>query len=237
MDDELFIEQCLTRFVGRLARKLEPYGQKSFLQIQTEHHRQGIIFRAHNKFRGGVWRDWVAIDWQEDGILPCKLWGFVDLTSLRETANVTIGGLTSIVPAVYAIVESASYVEDENLRAMSQIFVPIRKEVLRQDENRVTRLKFYLAYTDAFVEPLCVVPDIGGGTTDYFIVKNRRAWKEEFESWLETPDYESYFDDESDESDDDTFQEEDCRMGQIDEEDGGHDEWLQDMAVESDSDS
>ena len=121
----------------------------------------------------------------------------------------------------------------ENLISMSEIFVPIRKEVLREDnENGVTRLKFYLAYTDSIVEPLCVVPDIGGGRTDYFVVKNRRKWREEFESWLETDNADCYFDDESDESDDDTVHEIDCRMEKVDAEDEEHDMWLEDIVVD-----
>ena len=46
-------------------------------------------------------------------------------------------------------------------------------------------LKFYLQadINTFFVKPLCVV---GGGQTDYFLlVKNRRKWREEFESPLQ----------------------------------------------------
>ena len=100
------------------------------MNVLTEHRRNGEIFRAHVNFKGGVWRDWAAIDWQDYGVLPAKkLWGFIDLTWLEEEVNVTIGGLTGIVPAVYAIIENATYIEDENLVNMSEIFVPIRKEV------------------------------------------------------------------------------------------------------------
>ena len=178
----------------------------------------------------------VAIHWKEYGTLPGKIWGFIDLTRLSALVNVPFGGLPSILPAVYAIFETSSYIEDEDLRSMSKIFVPIRKEVLRQDdENGVTRLKFYLADTEAFVEPLCVVPDIGGGRTDYFVIKNRSQWKEEFESWLETDNYSTYFEDESDESDDDTFNESDCEMEKVDEQDENHDEWLQEKMVDDES--
>ena len=80
---------------------------------------------------------------------------------------------TKISLAFYAIVENATYIEDKNLVNTSEIFVPIGKEVLREDnKNGVTCLKFYLAHTDLIVEPLCVIPDIGGGWTDYFVVKN-----------------------------------------------------------------
>ena len=74
------------------------------------------------------------------------------------------------------------------------------------------------------------------GWTDYFVVKNRRKWREEFESWLETDNADSYFDDESDESDDDTVQEIDCRMEKVDAEDEEHDTWLEDIVVDDSSD-
>lgn len=71
--------------------------------------------------------------------------------------------------------------------------------------GRVTELKFYLADTDAFVAPLCVIPDIGGAVTDYFCVKNRLQWKEEFEEWLDSPDEDNVFDEEEDDSEDDDY--------------------------------
>jgi hypothetical protein len=49
----------------------------------------------------------------------------------------------------------------------------------------VTELKFYLMW-EAFVEPVVVIPDIGGAANEYFVVKNRDAWKQDFEEWLET---------------------------------------------------
>jgi hypothetical protein len=49
----------------------------------------------------------------------------------------------------------------------------------------VTELKFYLADVEV-VEPVVVIPDIGGAANEYFVVKNRDAWKQDFEEWLET---------------------------------------------------
>jgi hypothetical protein len=39
----------------------------------------------------------------------------------------------------------------------------------------------------SFVEPVVVIPDIGGAANEYFVVKNRDAWKQDFEEWLEHP--------------------------------------------------
>ena len=66
--------------------------------------------------------------------------------------------------------------------------VPIKKEVGKMVNGRVTELKFYLADTEAFVGPLAVIPNIGGPANSYFRVKNRQDWKEDFEEWLECPD-------------------------------------------------
>jgi hypothetical protein len=44
----------------------------------------------------------------------------------------------------------------------------------------VSSLKFYLANTQAFSEPVVVVPDVGGPT-------NRSYWKEDFTAWLDKP--------------------------------------------------
>ena len=79
-----------------------------------------------------------------------------------------------------------------------------------------------------------MVPDIGGGRTDYFVVKNPRKWGEEFEKWLQTPNWETYFDDESDESDDETIHEEDLEMEKVDNKDKEHDEWLAKIGVVDD---
>lgn len=54
-----------------------------------------------------------------------------------------------------------------------------------------------------------MVPDIGGGVTDYFAVKSREQWKDDFEEWLETPDHQSIFYDHEDDSDDKEYKDTD----------------------------
>jgi hypothetical protein len=204
-NDQMFAEGCYVKFVARLTRRLEGI-LPGKLTVLTEHKRKGTIFRAHMKYRGGVWRDWVNVNWGDDGILPNKLWGFVDLRALPANNNVHFGGLENIKPGVYGIVESAAYVDNAFADQRSEIFIPIRKEVKRMVNGTVNKLQFYLADTDAFVEPVCVVPDIGGGVTDYFAVKSRVQWKEDFEDWLETPDRQSIFYDHEDDSDDEEYE-------------------------------
>jgi len=47
--------------------------------------------------------------------------------------------------------------------------------------------KFYLADTEALVGPCIVIPDIGGDPNEYFQVKPRTEWAQEFLCWLRRP--------------------------------------------------
>lgn len=204
LGDNLVAEDCYVKFIGRLQRKIHDVLRKK-VTIKTEHSRNGQIFRAHMKYRGSVCRNWVEVDWGEDGLLPNKLWGFADLRNLPPNSGVNFGGLVDLSPGVYGIVENACYGDEADDGPQSEILVPIQKEVKTMVNGRVTELKFYLADTDAFVAPLCVIPDIGGAVTDYFCVKNRLQWKEEFEEWLDSPDEDNVFDEEEDDSEDDDY--------------------------------
>ena len=55
-------------------------------------------------------------------------------------------------------------------------------------QGNVTKLTFYLADVEAFVEPIAVVPDIGGPPNAYFVCKNRAKWREDFVEWLREED-------------------------------------------------
>ena len=208
-DTGMFVETDLVDFVEELQDKVSPYTNDR-LVVRTEHKRNGEIFRAHVRYRGSVWRDWVEINWGDEvGKLPAKLWGFVDLTMLPPNNAVHFAGFDSLVPAVYAIVESASYSSDQAAIDMSDIFVPVTKEVGNVQDGTVTQLKFYLAEVEAFVAPMVVIPDIGGAPNAYFYVKNRMCWREDFEDWLETPANESTFTMSEDEESDSDIDEED----------------------------
>ena len=62
----------------------------------------------------------------------------------------------------------------------------MRLDVEEEDPEEVER-QFYLADTEAFVEPCTVVPDIGGAPNRYFYVKSQTKWVDEFVAWLEAP--------------------------------------------------
>lgn len=198
--DRLRIEQCFVDFVAGLGDCVADYVDK--VQVRTTHFRNGAIFRGSPLHSGSVWRDWVAVDWGDEwGILPNKIWGFVDLNNLPQGNEVEWGGLSGIPPGCYAIVENGVFVEEDNPRDESELLMPIEKEVGKIRRKRVTKLKFYLADVEAFVEPITVVPDIGGEANAYFGMRQRRRWAEDFAAWLER-DFEEWPDFESDSEDD-----------------------------------
>ena len=87
---------------------------------------------------------------------------------------------------MYAVVESSHLEADDSELARSDLLVPLLKQVKGLDEDGdVTGREFFLADTEAFVEPCAVVPDIGGPPNRYFMVKSRETWHKEFITWVE----------------------------------------------------
>jgi hypothetical protein len=50
------------------------------------------------------------VDWGDDGVLPNKIYGFVDCRELPSNFRLNYGGLDYVDPGIYAIVESATAV-------------------------------------------------------------------------------------------------------------------------------
>ena len=175
--DDIKFEPSFTNFVTELSQRVSKYIRK--LQIRTYHERNGVIYRGAPQYHGSVWRDWVMVDWGREGVIPNKIWGFVDMRALPERKKIRFGGLYYIDPGLYAIVESATFVDQGIEDKKSDIFVPIIKEV---DEKES---KYYLANVDSFHEPVIVIPDVGGPSNAYFIVKSRSSWREDFMTWLD----------------------------------------------------
>lgn len=194
-DEEAFrVEQGLVDFVVALQNKVSEHYNE--VPLRTSHKRNGVIFRGSACFKGKVWRDWVKVDWDDDGKLPNKIWGFVNLLKLPQNSGIDFGGLVNLQPGLYAIVENAEYSKEQAEIDMSEIFVPIRKEVGRMQHGLVKELKFYLADVEAFIEPLTVIPDVGGKPNAYFIVRNKTHWRQQFEEWLECDPNDDEFSDE-----------------------------------------
>ncbi len=200
--EKITVERAFVDFVASLQDAVAEHIDT--VRIRGNHHRNDDVFRGSPMHSGGVWRDWVTVDWEDDGVLPNKIWGFADLRQLPENSGVDFGGLCDLAPALYAIVESAAPVKDRKELKRSELLIPIRKEIGQVRKKRVTKLQFYLADVETFVEPLVVVPDIGGPPNAYFMCRSRAKWREDFISWLESP-YEVF--DNDDDSDDDEEQE------------------------------
>ena len=88
---------------------------------------------------------------------------------------------------MYAVVEGAEYDTDLVATTKSDLFVPLLLEMGDENEDGHHFRKFYLASTEVFVGPSCVVPDIGGKKNAYFQVKSQSEWAKEFIWWLEAP--------------------------------------------------
>ena len=128
------------------------------------------------------------IDWGEDGHLPAEIWCFVVLSNIEPNAQLHYGGI-DLKNGTFAVVESAFPCGTENEKKMSDIFTPYQKDVGRlAKDGQVMERKLFLADVDAFVSPLCMVPDIGAlPRCRYLQVKPRSAWVSEFTAWLEDP--------------------------------------------------
>ena len=191
---EVCMDTGALRFVFGLRELTEPYINS--LEIRTEHKRNGTVFRAHPQYRQhGQWHDWVLVDWGPDGQYPAEIWGFVDLEELPPGVRVEYGGIW-LKSGVYAIVESASYVEDADEIGLSDIFIPLIKEAAEIDHDGfVEKRKFYLADVEAFVEPIVVIPDVGSvPRCKYFQVKSRSEWAKDFIEWIKMPHYHDVID-------------------------------------------
>lgn len=147
------------------------------MKLYTEYTKEGHKFRASPLYRGKPWRDWVLIKWKEHGILPCLLWGFLDLRDIPEEA-VNFGHPRAVI----AIVERSYPIEDEKEVGMSEIFVPFMKG---KQEGKHGGRQFFYADVEDFHHPACVIPDLGNPNPRVVLyVKPRKMWTDMFVEWL-----------------------------------------------------
>ena len=189
LDDNL--KQFLINLQSELAYHglLPDYQLKIFTRIK----RGGHSWRAHPNYRGlGPWRDWAWVDYgRKEGKVACHIWCFVVIPDL-EGRRINCGGIR-LTKGVFAVVECAKVVGEEALgREPLEVMYPIEKSVgvdergkiLLKKDGKLQKRIFYLADTDAFTAPLCVVPDVGGPINRYFVVEPRSKWAECFIEWL-----------------------------------------------------
>ena len=184
--DGTALEMSLIEFLLELQDKVADHMHEEYLPILTCHKRGGEIFRGHPNWMGkGPWRDWALLDWGDYGVLPVHIWCFVELNGIPSNPRIQHGEIY-LADGTYAVVESSTYSDDEEEKKMSDIFIPIIKDVGHIDEDgSVTERVFYLADVEAIEGPLCVVPDVGGAPNHYFQVKPRSQWPKDFVAWLE----------------------------------------------------
>ena len=204
--DDVQIDADCADFMMQLQEQTQEY--KELILVQTEHKRNGVIFRTHPQYRQlGQWHDWVLVDWGVHGKCPAEIWGFVDLEDFPDDWSLDYGGIT-VQNGVYAIIESADYVQDEDEVGLSDIFIPVIKEVNQivqhgDQQGVVKKRKFYLADVEAFVEPIVVVPDVGSvPRCKYFHVKSRATWSNEFIKWIKMLHYHDEIDQEHEDEED-----------------------------------
>ena len=129
-------------------------------------------------------------DWGgPNSVQPGQIWCFVVINSRRNTDENLLHGGIIVENGHYAVVESADYSQDRRANSASDIFVPISKEVAETATgDRPWRRKFWLADVESITKPLIVVPNIGGKKgVEFFIVKRREEWVDEFKAWLDMP--------------------------------------------------
>ena len=77
--------------------------------------------------------------------------------------------------------------EAEDDTDTTSLMVPILKDTVLNGDGEVDKRTFFLADTEAFLDPCCVIPDIGGPSCKYFVVQPRNQWAERFEKWANLP--------------------------------------------------
>ena len=199
MSNAFMLEDAFMEFVVGLKNAVAQHIDE--VLVHGLHERNGQKFRSSPSYRGKLWRDWAMVDWADYGVLPNKLWGFVDLAALPAKSGINYGGLDNLAPGIYAIVENGSWRGEEY---DSELVREILLDCELNPDGSVRDLTFFLADVEAFVSPAMVVPNIGGPNNSYFLVKERDEWRELFEDWLESPHTEDVFSDveESDEEED-----------------------------------
>ena len=190
-DRNIYWDTQVIQFLFELQEIMKANGVKE-LDICCEHKRNGTIFRGHPQFRGpGQWNDWVKLDWVGHGHLPAEIWCFIDFSTLADNVSVKYGGVT-VKKGVYAVVKSSEYVKEDcdgvQVQQGSDLLRVIRKEIASENEKGEITRQLYLADVEAFVDPICVVPDIGADDKlRYFEVLPRKQWSDVFIKWLMAP--------------------------------------------------
>ena len=137
----------------------------------------------------GPWRDWVWVDWGPGyGKLPSHIWCFVVIEGCPTGRNRPEYGGIALKNGTYAVVETTQLESSDEEVGKSDLMMPVYKDIGMKTGEVVER-EFYLADVEAFADPCCMVPDIGGPENRYFVVKPRNLWSTLFTKWVEDEHY------------------------------------------------
>jgi hypothetical protein len=188
--DKVKVEADLLEFVHKIQKDIAD--TIPVIPICAEHCRGGQMFRSHPNFLGkGPWRDWVMVRWTT-GELPAKIWGFLDLSAIPEGIEIPLSvGKSSVEKGIYAIIESADFIVEEENPGPTDITSDLFTEILLEtkgltDDGEVIERRFYLADVESFVGPLVVIPNVGcKPKCKYFVMTPKAEWSEQFARWIE----------------------------------------------------
>ncbi len=82
--------------------------------------------------------------------------------------------------------DDSSTEEEEQDLVNSDLLIPFLKEVELGGGRggKGPKRTFFLADTEAFSDPCCMIPDLGGPPNRYFVVRPRNEWAGEFLRWV-----------------------------------------------------
>ena len=124
-------------------------------------------------------------DWGNGDKIPAQIWCFVDLSFLPDGFHKKIDTII-VQKGIYAVVESTEYDVADN---DSELFLPCIKTVKHLNrDGSIRQRQFYLADTEAFMEPISVFADIGhANKRRYLQIVPRNQWALGFEKWVNDP--------------------------------------------------
>jgi hypothetical protein len=104
-------------------------------------------------------------------------------------------GHCDLVDGVFAVVESATWLEDAKQPKKSLLFRKLELTLGCRGTGVSRERKFFLVDVNAIAQAAVVIPDVGcQNKWTYFHVKGRHEWVNCFEDWLMAPLPQEYID-------------------------------------------
>jgi hypothetical protein len=100
-------------------------------------------------------------------------------------------GRYSVEKGIYAIIESADYIQEAENPGPTDITSDLFKEILLEtevlsDDGEVVDRRYYLVDVESFVGPMVVIPNIGATPKcKYFEMTPKAEWGEQFALWVD----------------------------------------------------